>query len=193
MSDDEVIAMGMSPIVNDGQLSSPLDNPVVEELLAGGGLPQTDRAGRPVISFSQYLRLRKQGNLSNYSLWVERPGSKGAWTIQASKYRKYLSAGYEAVGAPDNHRHTVQELIQIGMDARQAVAVVEGRKSKKAAPVLVRNDEGDFEDTKVYWCREKYPDCKRFYDNPTGLKAHWGKDHGEWAFAKKPARKAKEE
>ena len=176
LSDAEVLDLGLSPIVNNGQVVSPLDNAMVEEMLRSGTLPQTDREGRPVISFDQYLRLRKKADLSKYSLWMERPDQRGAWMMQASKYRKHFTRGYEGVGAPESHRHTIEELIQLGMQPQAANAAVANRiKPSKVIQAEPRSVEG----LVLFYCKDKYPDCKRVFDNPRGLKLHWGKDHGE--------------
>ena len=34
-------------------------------------------------------------------------------------------------------------------------------------------------DVTIYFCKDKYPDCARFFDTDRGLKWHWRKDHGE--------------
>src|SRR5690606_19147169 len=41
-------------------------------------------------------------------------------------------------------------------------------------------------DVVVFFCSEKYPDCKRFFDTARGWNFHWKRDHGE-----QPVRKNK--
>jgi len=177
LSDREAESMGMGTIVNGGQIASPVDNVMVEEMIASGTLPQTDKEGRPIISFSQYQRLRKKGNLSNYSMWMERPGTRGAYTMQASKYMKFYRKGWEAVGATPVDRHSVADLVDIGMSASAAQMAVQSRTpvAKRAAPQSVDNG------LTMFRCNDKYPDCGRFFDNRKGLQLHWNKDHGEVA------------
>ena len=192
LRDDEVLDLGMTPYVNNGQLESPLDNAAVEALLVSGRLPQADKAGRQIISFTQYRRMRKKVDLSKYSMWMEIPGARGAVTRQASKYLKYYREGYEAVGAPEEFRHSIDELVNVvGMQVQAAEAAVAARKSHKrvAVPVAVAA-QGD-SDVTFYWCKDKYPECRRVFDNPTGLKFHWRQEHGEAPIGKRKA-KAKE-
>ena len=185
MTEQEVLDSGMSPIVTDGQLTAPLDNQMVEELIATGNLPQTDKEGRPIISFSQYQRMRKKVDLSRYSMWMERPGTKGAWTMQASKYLKHFRNGYEAIGAPQEFRHNIDELMRLGMTPQAAQIAVRASSRIDRAPTV--DGGGPIDTRRFFECRDKYPDCERFFDKAEGLRAHWGRDHGEWAAKRKPS------
>lgn len=191
LTDDDALGLGLSPVVTNGQI----DNPLVEELINEGRLPQTDKMGRPIISFSQYLRLRKKVYVANYALWMERPGHRGVWTVQASKYLRFYRDGWEAVGAPEEHRHSLQELINLGFREDAAEAYIRQRqRGLKKTPVRPPEpiDKEDDEGIVLYRCADKYPECKRFFDNPKGLRLHWDKDH-EGKFKRRAKAKGDED
>ena len=214
LTDDEALALGLSSIVHAGQMDP--DNYAVNAMLSQGGVPQVDREGRPIISFRQFEEVSASGGrVDGYAIRVMRPGHRGTWTVQASKYHKWFGLGYEAVGCPPDKTHTaisvraqvIGELIatvelddtlnenQINrrihqfLTKHQKAITAEVLKRVGGKPSVARRpvrtvepaDNDDDTDVTFYRCSDKYPDCKRFFDNPTGLKLHWRKDH-EGAF-----------
>lgn len=152
LSESEVQELGLSSIVNAGNFDQ--DNPLMNAI--GTPLPQTDKVGRQVISYDQYKQLDKIGaRMDNYALRMIWPGRAGVNTIQASKFLKWWGLGYRPLGIIDDI----------------------AKKRKMVAPVGKDGEMPD--DVAVYWCREKYEDCPRFFDTQRGLKFHWNRDHGE--------------
>ena len=151
LSDEEAAAMGLPTIVHAGQYDP--DSMIVEALEAGGGgarAMQSDRDGRPIISYTQYVHMGKvDARLDGYSMRMYLPGVTGkTWTIQASKYHKWFGEGYRSVSELE-------------------------KKSTVKRPVAMV----DANNQTIYYCNERYPDCSRFYDTEKGLKFHWSKDH----------------
>ena len=160
LSEEDAHALGLSTVVSGGAIVDP-DSMMVEAIIEGGGLPQTDRDGRPIISFRQYEQLQKaDARLDGYALRMTFPGQKGTWPIQASKYLKWYGLGYRAIGEEANKPK---------------------RTAQRPAPVKA----AEVPDVTVFMCMDKYPDCKRFFDTKRGLEFHWRKEHGE-APIKKP-------
>ena len=167
LTEDEIFSLGMSSIVHNGE--SDEDNEFVAESITEGSLlnlPQTDKEGRQIISWRQFLELGRIGaRVDPYALRVVRPGRMGRWTIQASKYLKWYGLGY---CHQDDHAGWKN---LTGRDAPGAVKSTPKRQTTNA----VELEPG----VHIYYCRDKYPDCSRFFDNPAGLKVHWNRDHGE--------------
>lgn len=156
LSDDEMLALGISPIIHGG--SPDPDNAIVDAMVHEGvEIAQRDNEGRPVISYKQMIALREAGHrVDGYALRMTRPGFNKTWFIQASKLLKWERLGYVPVGknpAPP-----------------RAVRRVEPAPTESA-------------DTVIYFCSDKYPDCKRFFDTAKGLEFHWKSRH-EGALAK---------
>lgn len=149
LTDDEALALGLDPIFGGGDP----DNQMVEAMMASGDLPVQDKEGRPVISYKQYLDIRKfKGDVSRYAIRVFRTGVPNkTWLVQASKLRKWQSYGYTSVGE-----------------------VVKGVTPKRRA-----QPSPNAPSVKIFYCSDKYPDCKRFFDKEKGLAFHWRKEHGE--------------
>lgn len=174
LSYDEVEALGFSNIVHAGQYEDP-DNMIAESMMAG--VPSTDREGRQIISYSQFKRLSKMGHrLDNFAMRMKWPGRQGQRTIQASKYLKWLGAGYIPVGVTEEDLATFSDemINRYRYDAEMSGNVI---KRRKVAPVAEEQGDG----VVIYWCKDKYADCTRFFDSSRGLKTHWGRDHGEWS------------
>lgn len=218
LTEDEALALGLSTIVHAGQIDP--DNYAVNAALSSAGLPQVDKEGRPIISFKQYEEIgRVGGRVDNYAIRVMRPGVRGTWIVQASKYLKWYGLGYEAVGTPAEHTHLALEIRRIverelaaevdieGLNENAATKKVEQfinkhreaisaeiakrmghaparRPVRTVEPIEAQRDD----EITFYFCRDKYPECKRAFDSQQGLKLHWRKDH-EGAF-KPRAKKA---
>ena len=204
LSEDEAISLGFSPIVHGGEMPDP-DNPIAQTFInAQDGLPQTDREGRPIISYAQYLQMGKMdARMDNYALRVTRPGHQGkVWLIQASKYHKWYGGGYEAIGIPVSERHEFRARLaaMLGVDRsseeddprerrrmekeRQGAEAIAVKKlltayegGRSAPPVRLPADTEPAD--RIYYCKDKYPDCKRFFDTARGLDFHWRSQHGE--------------
>ena len=220
LTDDEALALGLSSIVHAGQLDP--DNYAVNAALSTAGLPQLDKEGRPIISYKQYKEIGNAGGrMDGYAMRVMRPGHRGTWLVQASKYLKWFGLGYEAVGGPPEESHLAGEIRRQvegelaatvdtdGSDERQATRKIEqfilkhsksisdeiakrmGRPTQAKRPVRTAQpiDDSDDEDAvTIFYCKDKYPDCKRFFDTSKGLNFHWSKDHGE-----RPIKRPKEQ
>lgn len=209
LTEDEALALGVSTIVHAGQIDP--DNYAVSASLASAGLPQVDKEGRPIISFKQYEEIGAVGGrVDGYAIRVMRPGARGTWIVQASKYLKWFGLGYEAVGSPPEKTHLAAAVRQQvegeladsvdtdGLDERQSAKKIEQFIIKNARAVSeeisrrmgvktparrpVRTVEpveaaADTEGITLFYCRDKYPECKRVFDNEAGLKFHWRKQH----------------
>lgn len=152
MTEDEINSMGLSSIV--GGESSDADNPMIDQLGAAG-IAMQDREGRQIISYDQFQRLRNLGaRLEGYSVRMSWPGSNKINTVQASKYHKWYGEGY---------RPWVEEV------KRQRDSAF---TSDYAHDVASQN-------ATAFFCKDKYAECPRFFDNTRALKFHWKKDHGE--------------
>ena len=220
LTEDEALALGVSTIVHAGQIDP--DNYAVSASLAAAGLPQIDKEGRPIISFKQYEEIGKAGGrVDSYAIRVMRPGTRGTWIVQASKYLKWFGLGYEAVGSPPEKTHLAMAVRQQvereladtvdvdGLDERAtarkieqfinkhttAIAdeIVTRMGAKRAAPrrpaktIQPVEATADTDGITLYYCRDKYPECKRVFDTEAGLKFHWRKQH-EGVLAKKPSK-----
>lgn len=206
LTDTEALALGVSSIVHGGELDP--DNEVVNARLAGGGLPQTDKEGRPIISYRQYEEIsRAGGRLDQYAMRMIRPGYRGTWVIQASKYLKWFGLGYEGVGCPPEKTHMASDIrrevedelrnqIEWAEDVseitmqRKAEQFIHKHKEQIAAeiarrmgrtvskrPVRTVTPVDTSDEITIFYCKDKYPECSRFFDNDKGLKFHWRKDH----------------
>ena len=210
LTEDEALALGVSTIVHAGQIDP--DNYAVSAALSAAGLPQIDKEGRPIISFKQYEEIGKAGGrVDGYAIRVMRPGTRGTWLVQASKYIKWFGLGYEAVGSPPERTHlgvAVRKQVEDelagtvdvdGLDERatmrkieqfihkHSVAIAEEISTRmgvrKVAPrrpaktVQPVDTAADTDSITLFYCRDKYPECKRVFDNEAGLKFHWRKQH----------------
>lgn len=149
LSDDEARSIGIDPMM----LNIDPDNSAVQGL--NDDIPQTDRQGRPVISFSQYLHLQSVNvRLDNYVLRVFHPKVPGkTYLIQASKWLKWYGRGWRSISE---------------------------RPQSRAVRQLERSED----EVTIYRCSDKYPDCKRFFDTQKSLEAHWRTEHGEMSKAR---------
>lgn len=223
LTEDEALALGISTIVHAGEIDP--DNYAVSAALQTAGIPQMDKEGRPIISYRQYTEIGKAGGrVDGYALRVLRPGTRGTWIVQASKYLKWFGLGYEALGCPPEHTHLAAEIRRSieaemasaldleGLDERQSAKKIEQFINKNAKAVAqeisdrmqprgskrpVRTVQPveaavDTDGITLYYCRDKYPDCKRVFDNDKGLKFHWRKEH-EGVLNKKPGKVPAEE
>ena len=184
MTEEEVQnELGFGGIVHAG--FSDDDNPTVDSVLRGKA-PRQDKEGRQIISFRQYKELSRLGHrLDNYAMLMRWPTSTKANPIQASKYLKWYGLGYDAVGAPLDETHAYRELVLEFKDAGMEEDMAEKRAKAELGgfgtsviPTVVADDDVR------YKCSDKYADCKRFFDNPRGLKMHQLKDHQEVQFKK---------
>lgn len=176
ISEAEALSLGIGAgPIHAGEFSDP-DNPLVESFLSDRGLPQTDKEGRPIISYRQYVEL---GNMSarmdGYAMLVARVDKAGRWPIQASKYLKWYGLDY---CHPDDKEGWNRLLKMYGMlkPQRRGPAPQVGAHPTTAPTPAART---------VYECSEKYPDCSRFFDTAEGLKFHWRKDHEGMVVAKR--------
>lgn len=158
---EEAEAMGLANIFHAGQLEE--DNPAVDYLKAN--VAMQDRDGRQIISYKQYLELSDIGaRLDNYAMRMQWPGSAKVNTIQASKYLKWYGLGYRPPALLEEHARKQRASREYSRDV--------------AVPSSLP------EDVTLFFCRDKYSDCKRVFDTQKGLKFHWNKDHGEMAATK---------
>lgn len=149
LSEAEAIELNLPTLMDQ-------DNPNILGRL-GSPLPQTDKAGRQVISYKQYEELHRLGaRMEGYALRMVWPGKGTINTIQASKFQKWYGDGYRPLGE-------FESLVQ---------------KRKVTAPESLP-ESGLPSDVSLFFCREKYPDCDRVFDRQKGLTFHWNKDHGE--------------
>lgn len=152
LSEEDLQGLGLNSIINGKNFDA--DNPIASSM-ASSVLPQTDKIGRQIISYKQYLELKKLGaRLENYALRMIWPGKNIVNTIQASKLQKWWGLGYRPIGE-----------------------IQENAKKRKLVPPV--QDGAIPEDVDIFWCRDKYPDCGRFFDSQKGLTFHWNRDHGE--------------
>lgn len=133
------------------------DNEIVDRMMRGGEMPQTDKDGRMIISFRQYQELHsRKARLDQYSLRMFFPGKRGVYRIQASKYLKWLRYGYRAVGDEPDKTEKVVRTTAVPQDG---------------------NDHDSAANPTIFFCSDKYPDCRRFFDTAKGLEFHWRNDH----------------
>lgn len=164
LTEDEALSLGMSTIVHGG-VADP-DNEFIDAMLNNPDqAPQQDRDGRPIISYKQYLAMGKTNQrLDNYALRMFRPGSRGVWPIQATKFIKWYGLGYRPLG----------------------------EKEATASPAPKRPVVMDESGPTIFFCKDKYPECGRFFDTPKGLQWHWKKDHETVKRATKPEPESEE-
>lgn len=167
--------LGLSNIIHAGE--SDADNPVAEFMASNN--VQTDRDGRQIISYHQFVEFsRRSVRLDNYAMKMRWPGKRGSRTIQASKYLKWLGAGYIPVGvnADDMENFGAEMQARYAYDAEVLGTEFPVRRRTKFNASVPE----EAVDLTIYRCSDKYADCARFFDSSKGLKTHWGKDHGEW-------------
>lgn len=193
----ESIDAGLKPFTDTGH--DPNDNPLVESLLTGRNAPRYDARGRLVISFRQYKELQdRNAQMSGYALEMTIPSKPHIRQIvPAAKYLKHWGNGMEVVGAPLEETHvyadTLRYLRMQGLEQGEAIAKVKkliaDRNRVAQAPTVLPAESNLPDDVTLFFCRDKYPDCKRVFDNARGLSFHWRNDHGEAPISK--AAKAK--
>lgn len=179
---------GLSTIVNSNGMFQDPDNAIViaEKEAQLAGLPMTDADGRAIISWHQYNELgRLNADMSRYALRVYHtsPRVNGTWTIQASKLLKWWGLDYRPVGWANE---------KAARDREQAIA--EATPTTRAEVQQAKNPTTD-DDVTVFFCKDKFPECKRFFDTERGLEFHWTKEHGikkTRATRKPPAPKTEE-
>ncbi len=175
MSDEEVLQMGLSSIVHDGQIDR--DNPMIQSMLEdAGSYTGQDRNGRSIISFKQYEALSQMpdARFDELTLKMFKPGYRGTWLVQASKYHKWYGQDYRAVGDPA-YSSSVKVQKRTMPKSLTATDIVD--TAKAAETVALAEDFEDKTRPVVYFCADKYPDCKRFFDTERGLKFHWDSVH----------------
>ena len=182
---EESLDAGLNPFAG----GDPNDNPLVAAILTGENMPRYDGRGRLVISFRQYTELQKRNAMmSQYSLEMTLPSKPNVRTLlPASKYLKHWGNGYEVVGAPLEETHayadTLRRLRLRGVEQDEAIAetrrLIAARDRVAQAPRTLPVESSIPEDVTLFFCRDKYPDCKRVFDNTRGLQFHWRNDHGE--------------
>lgn len=163
LSDDEVLALGLSSIVSDGQV----DGGDMGFDHIGGGMPENDGDGRRVVSWEAFGAIQRSGQrVDGLALRVIRPGVMSVrgktWLIQASKYLKWYGYGY-------CHPNDLQGMATLTGKPIQKVVSTPKRS------VAQTETDSDFT---VYRCADKYADCTRFFDLKKGLEAHWRLEHG---------------
>lgn len=166
--------LGLSNIIHAGESE---DNPVAEYLATNA--IQQDRDGRQIISYNQYKEFDRRGvRMDNYAMRMRWPGKRGSRTVQASKYLKWLGAGYIPVGvtAKDVDGFSSEMQSRFAYDAEILGTEFPVRRRTK----LNASMPDEAVDLTIFRCNDKYADCTRFFDSSKGLKTHWGKDHGEW-------------
>ena len=193
MSISEMVDAGLQPFTNAGY-----ENPLVESILTGNNAPRYDSRQRLVISYRQYKELQERdAQMSQYALEMTLPSKPHVrQLVPASKYLKYWGQGLEVVGAPLEETHvfadTLRRLRLRGVEQEEAIKqtreAIATRNRKAHNPVELPSANLP-EDVTIFWCKDKYPNCTRFYDNARGLQFHWRNDHGEAPITK--AAKAK--
>lgn len=172
--EDEALALGLSPLV---PRNPAVDAMLNEDLLSG--MPTRDYEGRPVMSLDQYYMVSQNDKgvnlsefLGNQSLIYVLPDEKhpsrlqrGPVAMQASKHIKWIGKGFVPV----------EEWYQ------------KQPKKEKVSPKRPEpaEDEAAKDNIQVYFCADKYSECKRFFDSQKGLDFHWRKEHGEAPIKRK--------
>lgn len=159
ISEGEALALGLSTVVHNGQSVEGYSVEMLDAMAAGDPF-QADGEGRPYITYRQYEELSARGTrMEGFAMKMTHPSKPGQWwPIQASKYLKWYGLGYRPLGG----------------ETPKAAKETPARPAPKA--------EATADAPMVYFCSEKYPDCKRFFDTQKGLAFHWRKDHGEAAI-----------
>lgn len=172
ITDEEARAGGLnSNIGPNGMDIVPDPDSHLVNMLRQSGLPQTDKEGRPVISYKQYQDLLKSDvRMDGYVLRVYLPGRQGMYLVQASKYLKWYGRGFRPVA-----ERAVQAVRNEETPARRRA------QAEEALPEVT-----------IFYCHDKYPDCTRFFDRKKGLETHWRTEHGEMATRRAKAIKAVE-
>ena len=188
---EESIDAGLRPFVSNGY-----ENPLVDSILTGVDMPRYDARGRLVISFRQYNELHERNALmSQYSLEMVLPSKPHIkQLVPASKYLKFWGNGYECVNAPLHETHvyadTLRRLRLRGMEQEDAIKETMRLINERNRPrERINIDTPEQEKIHAFFCRDKYPDCTRFYDTERGLKFHWRNDHGEAPIGKRAVKR----
>lgn len=162
LTDEEIQAWGLENLVDKG---AP-DNPIVDAMLRGEG--RTDPRGRPIISYRQYLEMMASGQrLDNYMLVMQGPTGKGL--VQASKFQKWFGEGFRP-----------PELLAQAEKAATKLTEKQAMVAERDRPTVVGKDQ-----VQIYPCRDKYPECPRFFDTPKARQTHYGLEHErKWKASK---------
>ncbi len=188
---EESINAGLSPFVSNGY-----ENPLVDAILTGVDVPRYDARGRLVVSYRQYNELQaRDAQMSQYALEMCLPSKPHIKTlVPASKYLKFWGNGFECINAPLEETHqyadTLRRLRLRGMEQDKAIAetrrlITQRTRQVATAPMVEARIP---EDVTLFFCRDKYPDCKRVFDTQRGLQFHWRNDHGEAPIGKRAAK-----
>lgn len=183
MEEAEVQAMGLNSIIHAGAVE---DNIAVNAILSGQ-TPQQDKEGRQIISYRQFQELSSRGSrLADYAMWMHWPGDTKGRIVQASKFLKWYGLGWEPVGGPVEQTHAfraaVVELQEAGLDGDTAVMEAKNRFNRAQERIRANRQVSVLtpdQDANIFFCKDKYEDCPRFFDNQKSLTFHWNKDHGE--------------
>lgn len=186
---EESIDAGIQPFVSNGY-----ENPLVDAILTGVDVPRYDSRGRLVISYRQYQELQARDALmSQYALEMCLPSKPHVkQLVPASKYLKFWGNGFECVNAPLEETHvfadTLRRLRLRGLDQDEAIKETKRLIAQRNRPQVVVTPVVESslpEDVTLFFCRDKYPDCKRVFDTQRGLQFHWRNDHGEAPIGKR--------
>lgn len=189
---EESIDAGLNPFVSNGY-----ENPLVDALLTGVDVPRYDSRGRLVISFRQYTELQsRDAMMGQYALEMCLPSKPHIkQLVPASKYLKFWGNGFECTNAPLEETHvyadTLRRLRLRGMDEDEAKRETKRLIQQRTRQVIAQTPTVEAripEDVTLFFCRDKYPDCKRVFDTQRGLQFHWRNDHGEAPIGKRAAK-----
>ena len=181
MSIEEMFAAGFDPLVN--ATSVDVDNPVAQAAISGQIM--RDHEGRQVISWKQFQDFHKHDvRLEDFALRMSYPGQKGIRLIPATKYHKWYGDGFRAVGQLEETMEALKYAKTITAVAAEGVQDTEQTRTKTVDLGEPLFDATATEQYVAFRCSDKYPDCKRFFDNEKGLKFHWRKEHEGGFIAK---------
>lgn len=193
---EESIEAGLQPFASAGY-----ENPLVDALLTGIDVPRYDSRGHLVISYRQYVELQaRDAMMSQYAIEMVLPSKPHVkQLVPASKYLKFWGNGFEPVNPPLEETHvyadTLRRLRLRGVEQDEAIRQTRKMISdrKRAVEVQTRSPLDDNADTpKAFFCKDKYPDCDRFFDKQRGLAFHWRNEHGEAPIKKAVAKPAED-
>lgn len=193
ISHEEQLGLGLGSVVHGGEIIDP-DSALAmaEQMAKETGLPGRDKEGRPIISYKQYLDLSyANADMSTYALRMTHVKRSGLWTIQASKLQRWWGLGYRPRGWTPELQGRI-DAVKATLGRRTADdkprpigSVLDLPEVTPMSSTPKRAITAD-SDVVVYFCNEKYPDCKRFFDTKRGLSRHWKLDH-EGVGKKPPA------
>ena len=128
-----------------------------------------DRMGRDIISFNEYNRLREQGySLSGMMMRVVYPPVGSIHLVEASKLTKWTNGrdGYVVLEEWQRRKSTEKRL--------ETRAEEKGNLNWKDQ---TGNILFDGEKYPIFFCKDKYPECDRYFDSPAARVSHWGLHH----------------